>query len=177
MPTKHHTCAWPECLEEGTFRAPMDVRDLSRYQYFCAKHIKEFNAKWDGLKGFSPDEIFTMQVGGATWNRPTWKMGVESASWTKNPTPGENTQDFYKLFGEGARPKTQATAQVLPPEAQSALLVIDVPVPFSQLVLKNRYRQLVKANHPDTSRHKKKAEEALKQINEAYAVLKKYVSE
>ena len=177
MSTKPHTCAWPQCLEEGTFRAPVDVRDLTRRQYFCAKHIKEFNAKWDGLTGFSPDEIFTMQTGGATWNRPTWKMGVESASWTKTSAPGDNSKDFYKLFGEGAKPKAQVHSQVLPPEAQAALLVIDVPVPFSSLVLKNRYRQLVKENHPDISKQKKKAEEKLKQINEAYAVLKKYITD
>lgn len=177
MSVKPHTCAWPECLEEGTFRAPVDVRDLSRRQYFCAKHIKEFNAKWDGLSGFSSDEIFTMQVGGATWNRPTWKMGVEGTAWTKPEAAAGQAKDFYNLFGENAKPKATQVAQVLPPDAQHALLVIDVPVPFSALVLKNRYRQLVKANHPDTSRHKKKAEEALKQINEAYATLKKYVQD
>lgn len=176
MSQPHKLCAWPHCLEEGTFRAPVDVRDLSRRQYFCARHIKEFNAQWDGLTGFSPDEIFTMQTGGATWNRPTWKMGVHSATPGTTP-PTENLKDFYHLFEADARPHPQASHRVLPPEAQQALLIIDVPVPFSTLVLKNRYRQLVKQHHPDINRHKKKAEEALKRINEAYATLKKYIQD
>ena len=54
---------------------------------------------------------------------------------------------------------------------------MDFEPPLNLTSLKARYKELVKLNHPDANGGDKMAEERLKDINEAYATLKKLLSE
>ena len=72
-------CAHPGCEREGTFPAPRSTKNIYDRQYFCEEHIKEFNKKWDGLKGMTDEDILSMQTK-ATWERPTSPFGIHSES-------------------------------------------------------------------------------------------------
>ena len=170
-------CAWPNCTHEGTFRAPRDSRKPGNWQYFCQEHIKEFNKSWNGLNGFSEDEIFSMQNGGATWQRPTWGMGVNGARLTSE-TGGifANAQDLYSFFQQRlAREKTtQPPAPQLPPDVKEACAIFSLPQPeTNEPALKKRYLSLVKQHHPDINRSPESPEH-IKRINVAYRILTDY---
>jgi curved DNA-binding protein CbpA len=51
------------------------------------------------------------------------------------------------------------------------MAVMDMDGPVTKEAIKERYKALVKKNHPDTHRGDRKAEERLKIINRAYSTL------
>ncbi|MBI1309339.1 MAG: DnaJ domain-containing protein [Proteobacteria bacterium] len=175
MPT--HTCAWPQCREEGLFPAPKDPRDLKQRQYFCQPHIKEFNKRWNGLSGFSENEIYQMQDGAATWQRPTWGMGLGASGGTPTGARVENTfasaDDLYGFFKnrvaqEGARPSS--ATRHLPPDVKEACAIFSIEQPLEEALLKKRYLSLVKTHHPDVNKSPD-APEHIKRINVAFRIL------
>lgn len=169
-------CAWPGCTEEGTFPAPKSPRDIGGRQYFCAKHIKEFNKHWNGLDGFSVDEIFDMQNGGATWNRPTRPMGVNSQSFSAANATFNSAEDLYKFFKQrqvngGAAEDAQAP-EALPADVQEACAIFALKEPIAGKKLKTKYLELVKKNHPDVAPDA--SPDVIKRINVAYKILEEY---
>lgn len=173
--TTPHICAWPDCEKEATFPAPKDPRDLSARQYFCQEHIKIFNKKWNGMDGFSEEEILKIQDGDATWQRPTWTIG-------SNPTgPStynfESADDLFEFFNKRrvAPPKPEAEEE-LPLDVQEACLIMELEKPLPKTKLKHHYHDLVKAHHPDLHEGASEAEEHLKKINVAYKILTDWAS-
>ena len=56
-----------------------------------------------------------------------------------------------------------------------ALDLFDLQSPLTLAQLKTRYKELVKRYHPDANGGDKESEEHLKQVNEAYGVLKSFI--
>ena len=56
-----------------------------------------------------------------------------------------------------------------------ALNLFNLQSPLTLGQLKTRYKELVKRYHPDANGGDKKSEERLKQVNEAYDVLKSFI--
>lgn len=166
-------CAWPNCEEEGTFRAPKNPRDLTQKQYFCQSHIKEFNKRWNGLDGFSETEIYSMQDGQGTWNRPTWTMGLN-----QKPTAGRaeqifaNSEDLYGFFKNRLAEEAGKlpTTHHLPADVKEACAIFSIEQPLEEMLLKKRYLSLVKQHHPDVNKSAE-APEHIKRINVAYRIL------
>ncbi|CAK0769517.1 Molecular chaperone DnaJ [uncultured Gammaproteobacteria bacterium] len=73
--------------------------------------------------------------------------------------------------GGGGGDGTRARGGCSPAELE-ALLVLGLVPPLTLPGLKARYRELVKAHHPDAHGGDKRAEERLKRINLAYSTLK-----
>lgn len=172
-----HKCAWPECTAEGTFSAPKDPRNLGSRQYFCQAHIKEFNKRWNGLDGFNPDEIYRLQHGAATWNRPTWGMGVSGAKVEQQATPFATAQDLFEFFtqrvsttGKTRTNEAEVPNTLLPPDVKEACVIFNIETPLPSSTLKKKYHTLVKQHHPDVNKADT-AEEQLKRINVAYKIL------
>ncbi len=175
-------CAHEGCTCAGEFPAPRDARNPGVRQYFCAAHIKEFNARWDGLAGLSEDEIFHLQHGAATWNRPTWGLGLNGASAQAAQFTFATAEDLYAFFkARHANPETMdesrknATgAAMLPPDVKEACAIFSLKKPVGGQVLKQRYITLVKKHHPDVNKNDPKAEQRVKKINVAYRILKDF---
>lgn len=172
-----HICAWPDCTTEGTFRAPKNPRDLNEKQYFCQAHIKEFNKRWNGLDGFSMDELFQMQSGGATWQRPTRSMGLNAAAEKAQAAPFANAKDLFDFF-QNQTPAHRAAPPViiLPADVKEACVVFNIDAPLPAEPLKKAYLALVKQHHPDVNKSAN-AEDFIKRINVAYKVLSVYAEE
>lgn len=173
-------CAWPGCTEDGRYPAPRDPRNLSARQYFCQPHIKEFNSKWNGLKGFSENEIFGMQNGAATVGRPTWGMGVNASGANGGRVHVETlfgtAQDLYQFFQqrmESEKKGALPTTATLPPDVKEACAIFSLPQPLPAPQLKARYLTLVKQHHPDVNKAEDAAEH-IKRINVAYRILTTY---
>jgi hypothetical protein len=174
-------CTQDGCKEEGTFPAPRDPRNIGERQYFCAEHIKEFNKKWNGLDGFNEDEIFSMQQT-ATWNRPTWKAGVNGDSPAGEGLRFKTTEELYHFFKARHMEQknysaAQKKAQPIPPDVHEACVIFAIDAPTLSLVkLKQQYIALVKQHHPDVNRGSKTAEDMVKRINVAYHILRDYAA-
>lgn len=179
--TNKQLCAHPECAEPGEFSAPKNPRNLRERQFFCKKHIVEFNKRWNGLEGFSSDEIFTMQDGAATWNRPTWAMGVNSHSAQAAQFQFNSADDLYNFFSARKKAETaktdtkETTGASLPPDVREACAIFSLTPPFSAQLLKRTYLNLVKQHHPDIHKNNPEAEEMVKKINVAHQILADYV--
>ncbi len=180
-PPVQGACAWPGCCEDGRYPAPRDPRNLSARQYFCQPHIKEFNSRWNGLSGFSENEIYGMQDGAATVGRPTWAMGVNggtapNGAKIKAEKLFGSAQDLYQFFQQrverekaGALPSTVT----LPADVKEACAIFSLPQPLPAAELKARYHTLVKQHHPDVNTSAD-AGEHIKRINVAYRILTTY---
>lgn len=173
-------CAHPDCTLEAEYPAPADPKNYKKRIYFCLEHVKEYNKKWNGLEGMSSDEIFTMQVGGH-WDRPTWKMGLESKSY-KTATAHQRTQDPYSMFGERTQdPKTRREPppeephkRTVPGQIRRACETLGVSSLKDMEAIKKAYRALVKKHHPDINKDAEDAGKRIKELNDAYKTLLAY---
>lgn len=165
-------CAVPDCEEPGEYPAPRDPRRIYERQFMCLKHIKEFNAKWNGLNGFSEKEIFSMQHGGATWDRPTWKLGVNSKSETAAKAAYGNYGDAYELFEKSHKRDIPVTpdAANLPPAVRDACAELGLEPPLNEQKVRKRYHKLAKEHHPDRNKSPESADK-IKSVNTAYRTL------
>lgn len=171
-------CAWPNCTEEANFPAPRNPRNLAQRQYFCAEHIKEFNKRWNGLEGFSENEIYQMQDGAATWQRPTWNMGLNQTPTAAKVEQGfANADDLFGFFkSRVARERngeSLPSTKHLPADVKEACAIFSIEAPLEAVTLKKRYLSLVKQHHPDVNKSEG-APEQIKRINVAYRILTDY---
>ncbi len=168
-------CAWGGCAEAGEYRAPKD-RDLAEYHLFCLEHVRAYNAGWDFHANLTIDEMEAEIRSAATWDRPTWKVGVSSPRFYRGQTT------IRDPFGFGAGTEFDAAAQQKAYEARprggrttaenAALKTLDLTAPLTLEALRGRYKTLVKRHHPDANGGSPEAERRMKIINEAYRTLR-----
>jgi len=163
-------CDQHGCEGEGVYRAPKSPSDLNSYFWFCLDHVRAYNASWDFYAGMTPREIERAVREDVTWQRKTWPLGQRTSN--RHFDPG-SLRDTFGLFEDWAEDQARAQRQSRPasPE-EEAMQVMGLVGPLTRESLKIRYKQLVKLHHPDANGGAKDAEERLKQINQAYKVLK-----
>jgi len=165
-PPKHRLCDHDGCPGMGEFSATKSATNLRDYYWFCLDHVREYNKAWDFYKGMSTQEIEASRVSDVTWNRPSWPVG----GWhtlLENATFLDGLQSFFK---------SGSHLPAVPPEVQKALSILELALPLTIEVLKKQYKKLAKRHHPDLNPNDKLAEERLKDINESYQVVKKYLN-
>ena len=165
---KHKTmekrkCDHIECKEEGLYKAPKD-RTLKDYYYFCLKHVKEYNKKWNYYKDASAEEVEKDIRGQYGWERPTWKFGVKKKIFN-------DPFGFSEEIGLRAKKKN---ASKFTKEQQEALDFFKIVPPFSKTELSKKYRALAKTYHPDIN---KRDDTMFKKTVEFYQILKKMLGD
>jgi DnaJ-domain-containing protein 1 len=140
------------------------------WYWFCLVHVRDYNARWNYYANMSETQIEQERRADVTWQRPSWPLGAfPGAQGAAQPF-----QDPFGLFQDAPSPSQaffQSGFSPRSPEGK-ALAVLGLSYPFSHSDLQKNYRALVKKHHPDANGGSLEAEEALKRINEAYAVLK-----
>jgi len=117
----------------------------------------------------APEEIERIIRFDTIWQRETRPMG----DWrTKERLVRAKAEAFATGAAFGRAPQTP----LHPPKVTAAMAMMELDVLPAADVLQVKYRALVKLNHPDAHGGDKKAEERLKEINLAYAVLREYLS-
>lgn len=177
-------CDHPDCGEVAEYRAPKSRNRLDDYHWFCLIHVREYNKAWNYYAGMSQEEIEWETRRDTTWQRPTWPLGMRAGGYRRFIKGATGIHDGFGSFTDGDdtrrhRDENGAHASRFHPssaEAQ-ALAVIELAPPLTLTRLKARYKQLVKLHHPDANGGDKAAEERLKDINEAYASLKKVLTD
>ncbi|MCR9221648.1 MAG: J domain-containing protein [Alphaproteobacteria bacterium] len=177
------TCDHPDCTEDGLHRAPQARERLDAFFWFCKPHAREYNAAWDYCAGMSEADLDRMVRDAATWDRPTWPLGLRIGAARARADVRDGTGFFdeegaFRSDDAGAEFRRRARRRPDEgPEAQ-AMRVLALKPPLSLTALKRRYKELAKALHPDlggesrSEAERRDAEERLKEINRAYAVLR-----
>ncbi|MBM3601710.1 MAG: molecular chaperone DnaJ [Alphaproteobacteria bacterium] len=187
--TQLRMCNAPECRAEGLYRAPVSRHRLTEYYWFCLDHVRSYNASWNFYAGMSEREIEAYNRADTTWWRPTWPLGgkgghgsgadrTRRSGFDARRFGAENIRDGFGFFTD-AEGRTEGRRRAPPRTGnsdQEALQIMDLPPNAEWGQIKARYKELVKAHHPDANGGDKAAEERLKSINQAYTTLKKSLS-
>jgi DnaJ-domain-containing protein 1 len=164
-------CDEPGCTAHGEFRAPRSRDRLGAtedYLWLCLDHVRAYNAAWNYYAGMSEHDIEADLRKDTVWQRPTWPLGWRLASGLyRDPLNIFGHEDGHTGPGADRQPRKRKLT-----EEEKALAVFNLTIPFTQAELKKRYKALVKQHHPDANGGDKAAEERLKVITLAYAILK-----
>jgi hypothetical protein len=165
-------CEWGDCEHHGDYKAPKSAAALRDYFWFCLKHVREYNAKWDFFSGYSPEDIHHFQTESIIGHRPTWKRHNEHASHAEDIYVKRLKEKIAELFGEHHRAqskKNPAIPPISPPE-KAALGTLGLSLPTTKDLVKRRYKQLAKLHHPDVN-PTPQAKEDFQRLAEAYRIL------
>jgi hypothetical protein len=162
-------CQHPECAEPGVYRAPKSRDRLQEYYWFCLAHVRAYNSAWDYCAGFGEAEIEAQIRAATCWERPTWRLGAWHSYRIEDTLAA-----FADAFGVHPGRQRREQGRSRPCSAEDrALAVLGLTAAATRAEIKARYKCLVKRYHPDANGGDKQAEERLKVINQAYAMLRK----
>ncbi len=173
-------CAWPGCARPGIYRAPKSRAALRDFHWFCLEHVRAYNAEWNYFDGMDAREIEGVLRRDATWHRPTWPLGARGrpamadAGAAAAEAAERAAAESEPANGRGPANGARAEPPRAPPSPRrrTALASLGLDGDPSPGEVKARYKTLAKRHHPDANGGCKRAEERLKSINEAYAVLR-----
>jgi len=158
-------CASDGCVAEGIYPAPRSRNALRDYLWFCLDHVRAYNKSWNYYEGLEGAALEAEIRRATTWERPSWKFATGQ--------PSEDAfHDSFGMFNFEQR-GTGETGRIPTPEERRAWTVLQMTPVNDMDLLKKRYKQLAKENHPDKNGGDAKAEERLKEINQAYALIRK----
>ena len=171
-------CQWDGCKEPGTHRAPVGRMKEGEYFRFCFDHVREYNKGFNYFSGLPDTDIARFQKEALTGHRPTWVMGANgdarsSPDFAQRRSGRAGYQnrfrDPFNLFTERRAPVRERKTKPL--EAK-ALETLDLPPQASGADIKARYKELVKRHHPDSNGGDRGSEDRLRDVLQAYRVLK-----
>jgi hypothetical protein len=157
----------PGCCAAGEYRAPKSRNSLNEYWWFCLEHVRAYNAAWDFYKGMTPGQIEAQLRADTAWQRPTWPLGRLGGG------PDEEAlREALDILGSGRAQGRKPPTERAPDDLREPLTTLGLDWPTTLSQVKARYKQLAKRHHPDANGGDRAAEERLKVINLAYAVLR-----
>lgn len=170
-------CDWPGCEASGSHRAPVGRHREGEYHRFCIDHVKQYNQSYNYFAGMSDASVAAFQRDALTGHRPTWKVGVDqpgARKFASAEATARAARDPFDLFGSrgAAPPPPPETARPVSAIARRALDTFDLEASATATEIKARYKLLVKRHHPDANGGDRSSEERLRQVIQAYGVLK-----
>lgn len=173
-------CDHAGCKEEGLYRAPKSRKQMRDYYYFCFDHVQAYNKAWNYHAGMSVEEIEAHVRATVIGERPLWPLGARGNQFfgrggRRYNDPFDNRFGFAEEMGSGPGDEAEARIRSRPATLEEqALATLGLTGPADIATIKQHYKRLVKRYHPDANGGgDQAAEEQLKRINEAYAILKK----
>ncbi|KQQ79809.1 DnaJ domain-containing protein [Aureimonas sp. Leaf324] len=184
-PERAPVCMWEGCEEPGSHKAPRGRDHEGQYLHFCVDHVRQYNKSYNYFSGLGDDDIQKYLKDSLTGHRPTWTMGSNNSGGAAkvSPTPstkpsgrprrfnGGRPRDSFNLFGEGeatvAAPRRKArTLEV------KALTTLGLPESAGGEAIRVQYKALVKQYHPDANGGDRGSEDRLREVIQAYKLLK-----
>ena len=181
------SCDWPECSSSAPHLAPKGRGREGEYFHFCVSHVREYNKNYNFFKGMSDDEATKFHEGIPTGHRPTWKVSsnkkagdTDSHEWgmagRRRPNTGTDnftTEDPLEILGRRKADEEETKPRrKLPPMAKRSLLELGLTELATAEEIKDRFKELAKRHHPDSSGGRG-SEEKLRDVIKAYNYLKK----
>ena len=168
--TSKRTCEINGCSEEAKYRAPKSPKDLENFHWFCLKHVKEYNTKWNYFKNHSEEEFETELNLSKTWGRKTRPFGSKSSA-NRIHADGNSRLRFGIedpfSFIDGLGNKETSTTGVkkrLNHSEQKALSILGATEVMTKDEIRKLYKVLIKDLHPDTNDGKRDDEERMTEV-------------
>ncbi|HDZ72877.1 MAG TPA: molecular chaperone DnaJ [Aurantimonas coralicida] len=175
-------CAWEGCDEAGIYKAPMGRDHEGQYLHFCVDHVRQYNKSYNYFSGLDDKDIQRHLKDSLTGDRPTWKMGhsgaapgdaAKAATAARTKRRNGRTRDPFNIFtGEDAPPRPQARRTKVRSLEAKALKTLDLSQQASAEAIRARYKNLVKQLHPDANGGDRGTEDRLREVIQAYKLLK-----
>ena len=166
-------CAVPGCTAPGEFKAPLQAANFDgpgSWRFLCLDHVREHNARYNFFQGMSPEEITQAQHPLAGWERPSRRFsdGADPPPrWSDFADPLEAISGRFRHIRERAKP-----SRFSKPE-QRALSVLGLGEDAGRHEVRQRYSGLVRRYHPDKNGGDRTHEAKLREVIEAYQLLRK----
>lgn len=177
--TETARCERVGCQAAGEFRAPKGRHHEGEYWKFCLEHVREYNSTYNYFAGMDDDAVAKYQKEDLIGHRPTWSMGVNSATREAAAKAGASEfaadDPFDILRGGGFRAEQRRAAEPesrVGPLARKAFETLDLPETTEKVEVKARFKILVKRFHPDMNGGDRSYEDKLREIINAYNTLK-----
>ena len=165
-------CAVPGCRGPGEYKAPVEAADFDgpgAYQLLCLDHVRAHNAKYNYFTGMSPEEISDAQRPLAGWERPSRRFAHSGAdpapAWSDFADPLDAIAARFRHSVRGPEPRFNR-------EEQRALGTLGLADEADLHAVRRRYSQLVRRYHPDRNGGDRSHEERLRQVIDAWQLLK-----
>ena len=160
-------CDWNNCLEEGSYKAPVEKDNSRKYRMLCLNHVKEFNKNWNYFEGMNDNQIYEFVKSDMTWHKQTQSFG--------------SSDNFFKILWNNAL-KSELHNKKLNGKFNEinkfnnndvkAFGILGVSIGIKWEKIQKKFKKLVKKFHPDMNAGNKKYEDKLKIITLAYTQLK-----
>ncbi|MBD8891632.1 DnaJ domain-containing protein [Roseibium litorale] len=166
------SCEHPGCQRPAPHKAPKGRDREGQYFHFCIDHVREYNKSYNYFAGMPDDDVHAYQRDSLTGHRPTWKMGVnrQAADGPDGFDPRENMRANASRRADATQRSRQRKLLAL---EKRSLDVLNLGETARGAEIKARYKELVKLNHPDANGGDRSCEDRLREIIQAYNVLKK----
>ncbi len=171
-------CEAPGCRQPAPHRAPKGRMHEGEYFRFCLDHVREYNRSYNWFNGMSDADIAAWQASRVTGHRPTWSIGQNShpggrGRGARDGLGPDSVNDPFGFFHEGDFGGAATTERRRVGNAErKSLDALGLDETATGPEIKSRYKQLVKRHHPDANGGDRSKEGRLRQIIEAYAMLK-----
>lgn len=174
---ERHLCDHPGCAATGSHRAPKARNRLNDFYWFCLDHIREYNRSWNYCAGMTDTQVESEIRNDTVWRRPSWPLGKQGGGFGGTARFRDDLGIFEAAASMDAREQREKRSDGPKPDTRimQALRIMNFDGPVTLTALKSRYKELVKRLHPDANGGDRAAEEKLKDINQAYATLKKFL--
>ena len=164
------TCEVDSCSEEAKYRAPKSPKDLENFHWFCLKHVKEYNTRWNFFKNHSEEE-FEKEVNlSKTWGRKTKPFGSKSSANRAHSDGNsrlrfgiEDPYGFIDSLGNNETNSLGAKKRLNHSE-QKALSILGATAAMTKDEIRKLYKILIKDLHPDTNDGKRDDEERMTEV-------------
>ncbi|MEO9822646.1 MAG: J domain-containing protein [Paracoccaceae bacterium] len=168
--TSTRVCDHEGCEEAGKYRAPKAPDVLDDFFWFCQKHVREYNLKWNFFDGTTEAEINAQQSKDKVWERNTRPMGdPEARAWARL-----GIEDPHQVLGGNAtlNPGNKSTGRKLPPTEKRAIEVLEAESDWTKTQIRKAYKALIKVLHPDMNGGDRSQEEQLQLVVWAWDQIK-----
>lgn len=175
-------CAHPECENPGKYRAPKSPDHLEEYLWFCLKHIREYNLRWNFFESHSDADLERQFSADRVWERNTRPFSERGANGSQPHAEGRAWQRFglddpMELLGEKGtlNPGDRARGtnrRRLPPTERRALEILDASDTQTKAEIRRQYKALVKDLHPDMNGGRRDDEARLAEVVWAWEQIK-----
>ena len=162
-------CEWNNCLEEGSYKAPIEKDNSRKYRMLCLNHVKEFNKNWNYFEGMNDNQIYDFIKSDITWHKSTQSFS-SSDNFFKILWNNALKDDLkkYRINGE----LDHMNQFKFDHNDVKAFSILGISIGIQWKKVQEKFKKLVKKYHPDMNAGNKKYEDKLKVITLAYTQLK-----
>lgn len=168
-------CQWEGCDRAGMHKAPRGRGAEGQYLHFCLDHVRLYNKSYNYFEGMDDSAVRAYQKDALTGHRPTWRMGIDKE---REETPSfrrtwnADAHDPFEFFDGDKAERPQPRRPKVKALEKRSLDTLGLDEAADGAAIKARYKELVKRHHPDANGGDRSSEDRLREIIQAYNILR-----